>query len=808
MTEPLGPFVVPEDVSITAVEHLHPSVRSATGAAPGDFAIMRPRSRAHSKIVDGTTAALLESFRTPQSIADAIIAFSRARSLDPESTLIDAFPVLCALVRDRFLVPLGATSALPIVPRLMPGDRVLAFEVVSCIQVMDDTELYQVEHPAGQVGGLKIAATSGPRGAGAMVEHEASVLRHLKGTVSPPLVATGHLDGRAFVITAWCSGAPPGVVAEEFRSAPRGSDREALLGLATAIVDAYATLHARGVVHGDVHRQNLLVDAAGRVTILDYGLARLLTGARARAGVPRGGVTEYLEPEYARALLAGEPPPPASCASDQYGVAALLFSLFTGSSYLDFSLQESEVHRQIVEDTPRSFAESGAEPWPDAEAALRQALSKNPATRHASMQQFSERLARVRVSRPRPLARRCHPVLEEIQSRVRSRIGPDGPLLRVGLGTPPFASVSFGAAGIAWAAYRLACIEDRPELLALSEAWLQRARELRTHPSAFFCAAAGLTSEQAGRTSIYHSQCGLHCVDAAITGALGDIGGQDRAVRAFVAASAPPCGKVELMAGAAGTLLGCALMREAAWIGDPVPDSPTRTLGDRVAQQLTAWMRRQDSVASCRELPNLGMAHGWAGVLYAILRWCESSGASPPAEVPARLSQLAECAEPSGRGLRWQWRDSIGGLARSASMPGWCNGAAGFVYLWTAAHRLCGDERFARLAELAAWETWEHASEVRSLCCGLTGRSYALLRLFRYTGEAVWLDRAWQLAHRAARATPTGADAQFPDSLYKGEIGVAVLAADLASPAHAFMPFSEPEGWPRVPEGSSANAPD
>ena len=133
-------------------------------------------------------------------------------------------------------------------------------------------------------------------------------------------------------------------------------------------------------------------------------------------------------------------------------------------------------------------------------------------------------------------------------------------------------------------------------------------------------------------------------------------------------------------------------------------------------------------------------------------------------------------------------------------MPGWCNGAAGFVHLWTTAHRLFGDAQFARLAELAAWESWEHRSDAGGLCCGLAGRAYALLKLFRTTGESVWLDRAWQLAARSAGQAPTTGEGQFPDSLYKGEVGLALLAADLEKPAEAFMPFFEPEGWPRVRE--------
>ena len=62
---------------------------------------------------------------------------------------------------------------------------------------------------------------------------------------------------------------------------------------------------------------------------------------------------------------------------------------------------------------------------------------------------------------------------------------------------------------------------------------------------------------------------------------------------------------------------------------------------------------------------------------------------------------------------------------------------------------------------------------------------------------AAWLDRGIALAERAARAVRR--DPLRRDSLYKGEVGVAVLAADLARPDWAAMPLFEREGWPTTP---------
>jgi serine/threonine-protein kinase len=126
-------------------------------------------------------------------------------------------------------------------------------------------------------------------------------------------------------------------------------------------------------------------------------------------------------------------------------------------------------------------------------------------------------------------------------------------------------------------------------------------------------------------------------------------------------------------------------------------------------------------------------------------------------------------------------------------MAGWCNGSAGFVHLFTLAWRTSQDDRWLRLAEQAAWTTWEMDEPVNSLCCGRSGRAYALLNLYRHTHETAWYERARHLA-TAAGAHATESDVQRGDSLYKGLVGVSVLAAEIDVPARARMPFFEPEG--------------
>jgi hypothetical protein len=71
--------------------------------------------------------------------------------------------------------------------------------------------------------------------------------------------------------------------------------------------------------------------------------------------------------------------------------------------------------------------------------------------------------------------------------------------------------------------------------------------------------------------------------------------------------------------------------------------------------------------------------------------------------------------------------------------------------------------------------------------------------LYKHSGEPAWLARAHRLSDYAARSVRV--ESLRRDSLYKGEVGVALLAADLEAPEHACMPLFEAEGWSR--RGSS-----
>lgn len=796
------PWVLPKGIVITPVEELPSKLREQVEARDGDFAISRPQSRTPSRILDPQSAALLREFETPRTIGQAVAYYSHSVGIDPERTLEDALPMLTQVIAWRLLVSPNSPDADEIQPSLQVGAVAADCEVLQCFQALEDSEVYRVRRASGEVAALKILRSNAHPESRNMFDREAAILRQLAGSVSPALLDSGIWENRRYLLLEWCEGVDAGSAAAMLYQDRTEEAQRKLFHLCCEILDTYSRLHNQGVTHSDIHPRNLLVDDANKVRIVDFGVAAE-ENINEQLGEPaRAGVGFYFEPEYAAAIRQQRQPPSASSLGEQYALAALLYSLLTGANYVDFSLTRDEMMRQIEQDGPVPFSQRGMSAWPEVERVLAKALSKVPSERFASVSEFAHNLRAVQVPpdgwmQPPPDSTALNRVLD----RELARVGFSGDVIHDGLPTAPKASLTYGAAGVAYAMYRLACGRDDPGLLSLADVWCRRALSKPDSDESYYNAEIEITPEIVGSIAPYHTLSGIHAVKAMVSHAMCDVASHADALEGFMLASQKPCDNLDLALGRSGTLLVASLLLDMLGSGEILQPAPLLAFGNQVMQAIWQEIDKQPPVQEGTVITYPGIAHGWAGILYATLCWHNSSGAELPHKIEDRLQQLMECAEPWGRGVRWPWVLAQGRHGGAPSyMPGWCNGTAGHIFLWTAAHRIFENEAYLQLAEKSAWHIWESNDSITNLCCGLAGQSYGLLNLYKHSGASIWLDRARTLACRAAAwDTDNYLAMKFaPESLYKGELGVALLASELSAPETACMPFFESEGWPTV----------
>ena len=782
-----GQFVLPEDVLVFPVSELAPEMRARVTSGPEDFVVTRPNARHPSKVVAPDAAALIKGFRAPTTIVDAVIAFTSGRDLDPRKVLEEVFPFVHQLLAAGILVPAASVHAERISASLEPGAQFAGWTVERVVHLVEDTEVYRLYDTAGRAAALKLARAGHEAGLQQVLQREAALLRHIEGTAAPRLLGSGEEGGRPYLLLEWCEGAPAPALAGRLRAVVSHDGSRRLLSLCLSVLHAYAGLHARGVIHGDVHPNNVLATEDGGVRILDFGIARLLGDAGSLGSPPRGGVQFYFDPMAAEAMNAGRVPPPADEASEQYALGALLRELLVGRPYLDFAVERERMLRQIVEERPLPFVRHGMRPWLEVERVLGRALAKEPADRFASVTEFADALslagsASTSAGAPSGAA-------PAVLSAVLERVGKDGLAYAALNGAKPLCSVNTGAAGIAYALYRIASVREDPAVLASAELWIAAAERNASNEAAFYSEELDLTPSTVGRVSLFHTPAGVACVDALIGLALCDEARATGGVERFITRSRGACDSLDLTLGRSSTLLGCAALLAAL----PQEAAGARTaltqFGDEIAGGIRSGIAALPDMDAAQPL-NLGIAHGWGGVLFALLRWreaCDREGGDEMIE--ARLRRLASLAEPAGQGLRWKWLTGEAGA--DGFMPGWCNGSAGLVHLWNLAHRQFRREDYGMLARGAAWNAWQEPRSFGDLCCGAAGRAYAMLNLYRETGEADWLERARGLARDAAAGIANWSLRR--DSLYKGEIGVALLIADLEHPELSGMPLFDKE---------------
>lgn len=787
-----------DDVVITPVLDLPEELRREAECTDNDFAVSRVRGRGGSSIIDAESAQLLNRFREPLTIVDAVILFARAKGADVSEVLDGAYPFLRGMVQRQVLISPEDRAAERNVSAIeWDAGTELPFGVITrVLQRLDEGEVFQIRRTNGSLAVLKAhraRVSNGSPSHGARVTsplaHEARVLQALEGEAVPGFIATGEHGGREFLMTEFVSGIDAASAMQESRELSARDYRAAALRLVRAVATAYARLHACGVLHGDVHPRNVLVLRDGSVRLIDFGLASGTTADSSfRQLSERGGVPFFFDPDLAAASLAGRTPPLASVASEQFSVAAMLFSLITGEHWRRFRLGRQEMLQDLTSGTPRRFAECGVDSWPVMEEVLSRALSLDANSRYESMSDFLSALPAVsdavdtRTAPPTTAS-------TNTQFALLQALSADGTLFNSVLPAPR-TSVNYGAAGVALGALHAAKVYSSPELLATADAWVARSLRDMQDEESFYNNEIEISRTIVGEASPYHTQSGVHAVDALVARASGNLSRFEHAVGRFIEGAEKRASGLDITLGRSSTLLGAAILHDAAPADSESAMDALRTFGDANMHAIWQQLDRMQPVGGS-DLEYVGMAHGWAGFLYATLQWCDVTGAPIPTGATRRLDEVGALALPFGRGLQWPW--VLGTPGEAPTMPGWCNGSCGYVFLYTLAHRLLGSSHYESLAVGAAWNSWEAGDTASTLCCGLAGRAYALLNLYRHTSDAAWLDRARRLSVRAEKGS--GQHKEYPHSLYKGGFGVTILAADIEDADWARMPLFEPYGY-------------
>jgi hypothetical protein len=177
-----------------------------------------------------------------------------------------------------------------------------------------------------------------------------------------------------------------------------------------------------------------------------------------------------------------------------------------------------------------------------------------------------------------------------------------------------------------------------------------------------------------------------------------------------------------------------------------------------VEQLWRTW--RYDDAAQChlwtqdlygQVVQYLGAGHGFAGNVYPLLKGAALLDDARRETLYARcVETLQALAAVEGEAVNWPVATVEPRPGRPRALMQWCHGAPGFVTAladFPAGRSAALDALLVGAGE-AVWQAGPLAKGY-GVCHGTAGNGYAFLKLYRRTGDALWLDRARAFAMHA-----------------------------------------------------------
>jgi eukaryotic-like serine/threonine-protein kinase len=213
---------------------------------------------------------------------------------------------------------------------------------------------------------------------------EAAILRRLEGDRVCPVLEFGEISdprregvGLLYMVLARVDGPALDAVLKRERLLPIDRALRIVLDVCDALLEA----HAQGVIHRDLKPGNVLLRADGRAVVVDFGMAKIMTGGGTGTTALTQhnmvfGTPEYMAPEQARGDELD-----ARC--DVYAAGIILYELLAGAVPFSGPTPLNVLTAQMTETavSPRTRApERGISRA--LEAVVLHAMAKDPAGRY------------------------------------------------------------------------------------------------------------------------------------------------------------------------------------------------------------------------------------------------------------------------------------------------------------------------------------------------------------------------------------------------------------------------------------------
>jgi eukaryotic-like serine/threonine-protein kinase len=159
------------------------------------------------------------------------------------------------------------------------------------------------------------------------------------------------------------------------------------VGLVDQVAAGLGEAHQKGIIHRDIKSANIMITPKGRAKVMDFGLAKLRGGSSLTKSRTTLGTVAYMSPEQARGDNLDQ-------RTDIWSLGVVLYELLAGKLPFRGDHDQTMIY-SILHQEPESLIKARPGMAPGLDHVVGQALSKKPADRYQTMDEFREDLAAV-----------------------------------------------------------------------------------------------------------------------------------------------------------------------------------------------------------------------------------------------------------------------------------------------------------------------------------------------------------------------------------------------------------------------------
>jgi len=294
------------------------------------YFVLYHKSRDREYLINETVRYFIGKFSTPKNLETIISEV--ADDVRSESSLVsDTCTSFVRFLRKRrFIIPEDEEELeLTTEPCYVAGSSINQYQITDVLVCKRTIDIYRaVDSASGQKVVIKLLNRKKIRRDRSFLkerdylEREFLFLRKMDGNsaVCQAIAFEEDQQGQPFIVLELIEGE---AIFRGIAEQPQISIQN-ILGVFSRMLNAFASLHAAGIVHGDVHSGNVLVTEDGSVRLIDLGLS-ISEHIEEKQVVKHGGVDYYMPPERINTTTLNKFAKGPSFASDVYQVGLIMY---------------------------------------------------------------------------------------------------------------------------------------------------------------------------------------------------------------------------------------------------------------------------------------------------------------------------------------------------------------------------------------------------------------------------------------------------------------------------------------------------